>query len=47
MGKLEEVLGKTDIQKEKRVEIPVPVYEGLRKIEDVVYQSGTSIKYWM
>ena len=24
-----------------------PLYEGLRKVEDKVYASGTSIKYWM
>lgn len=44
-GALEEV----ELKGERMRLLPAekPLYEGLRKIEDKVYDGGTSIRYWM
>lgn len=47
---LERTLEKVEPRKEEArpyLAIEKPLYEELQKIEDKVYASGTSIKYWM
>lgn len=48
MGKLEKTLEKVEPGREDTKPLAErPVYQGLRLIEDKVYATGTSIKYWM
>jgi len=49
MEKLEKTLEaqKTSTEKKKNLNLENPSYEGLVKIEETNYKSGTSIKYWM
>ncbi len=35
------------INSEDKIKTYVPIYNGLKLIEDKSYKGGTSIKYWM